>query len=149
MDLFAADDSRPVHFMGIGGAGMSALALLARRRGVVLSGCDNDPSGAADLTELGVPVVQGHAAGHVRGCRAVVVTAAVPAEHPELMAARAAGIPVVPRKDALAALCAGRETVAVSGTHGKTTTTVMTTEALIEAGLDPTGLAGGRVSSWG
>ena len=55
----------------------------------------------------------------------------------------------MPRKDALAALCAGRETVAVSGTHGKTTTTVMTTEALIEAGLDPTGLAGGRVSSWG
>ena len=149
MDLFAANDSRPVHFMGIGGAGMSALALLARRRGVVLSGCDNDPSGAADLIELGVPVVQGHGAAHVEGCRAVVVTAAVPADHPELVVARAAGIPVVPRKDALAALCAGRETVAVSGTHGKTTTTVMTTEALIEAGLDPTGLAGGRVSSWG
>ena len=149
MDLFAANDSRPVHFMGIGGAGMSALALLARRRGVVLSGCDNDPSGATDLIELGVPVVQGHSAAHVQGCRAVVVTAAVPADHPELAAARAAGIPVVPRKDALAALCAGRETVAVSGTHGKTTTTVMTTEALIEAGLDPTGLAGGRVSSWG
>ena len=149
MDLFAADDSRPVHFMGIGGAGMSALALLARRRGVVLSGCDNDPSGAADLIALGVPVAGGHAAAHVQGCRAVVVTAAVPNDHPELVAARAAGIPVVARKDALAALCAGRETVAVSGTHGKTTTTAMTTEALIEAGLDPTGLAGGRVSSWG
>ena len=79
----------------------------------------------------------------------MVVTAAVPADHPELAAARAAGIPVVARKDALAALCAGRETVAVSGTHGKTTTTVMTTEALIEAGLDPTGLAGGRVPDWG
>ncbi len=149
MDLFAANDSRPVHFMGIGGAGMSALALLARRRGVVLSGCDNDPSGALDLMELGVSVAQGHGAAHVQGCRAVVVTAAVPADHPELLAARAARIPVVPRKDALAALCAGRETVAVSGTHGKTTTTVMTTEALIEAGLNPTGLAGGRVSSWG
>ena len=149
MDLFAANDSRPVHFMGIGGAGMSALALLARRRGVALSGCDNDPAGAQDLIDLGVPVLQGHGAAHVQGCRAVVVTAAVPADHPELVAARAAGIPVVPRKDALAALCAGRETVAVSGTHGKTTTTVMTTEALIEAGLDPTGLAGGRVSSWG
>ena len=74
MDLFAANDSRPVHFMGIGGAGMSALALLARRRGVVLSGCDNDPSGAADLIELGVPVVQGHGAAHVEACRAVVVT---------------------------------------------------------------------------
>jgi len=149
MDLFAADDSRPVHFMGIGGAGMSALALLARRRGVEITGCDNDPAGAADLIELGVPVTAGHAADHVQGCRAVVVTAAVPADHPELAAARAAGIPVVPRKDALAALCAGRDTVAVSGTHGKTTTTVMTTEALIEAGLDPTGLAGGRVPAWG
>jgi UDP-N-acetylmuramate--alanine ligase len=149
MDLFAADDSRPVHFMGIGGAGMSALALLARRRGVVISGCDNDPGGAADLVGLGVPVAAGHAAAHIAGCRAVVVTAAVPTDHPELVAARSAGIPVVPRKDALAALCAGRETVAVSGTHGKTTTTVMTTEALIEAGLDPTGLAGGRVGTWG
>ena len=149
MDLFATDDSRPVHFMGIGGAGMSALALLARRRGVAISGCDNDPSGAEDLVALGVPVEQGHAASHVQGCRAVVVTAAVPADHPELMAARAAGIAVVPRKDALAALCAGRETVAVSGTHGKTSTTAMATEALIEAGLDPTGLAGGRVSTWG
>lgn len=149
MDLFAADDSRPVHFMGIGGAGMSALALLARRRGVAITGCDKDPDGAADLVELGVPVSAGHSAAHVAGCRAVVVTAAVPPDHPELVAARAAGIPVVARKDALAALCAGRETVAVSGTHGKTTTTVMTTEALIETGLDPTGLAGGRVGSWG
>ncbi len=149
MDLFAADDSRPVHFMGIGGAGMSALALLARRRGAQVTGCDNDPSGAADLIELGVAVEAGHAPTHVEGCRAVVVTAAVPTDHPELAAARAAGIPVVARKDALAALCAGRETVAVSGTHGKTTTTVMTTEALIEAGLDPTGLAGGRVPDWG
>lgn len=149
MDLFAADDSRPVHFMGIGGAGMSALALLARRRGVAITGCDNDVSGAADLVGLGVPVSRGHDPAHVAGCRAVVVTAAVPADHPELAAARAAGIPVVPRKDALAALCAGRETVAVSGTHGKTTTTVMTTESLVEAGLDPTGLAGGRVGAWG
>jgi UDP-N-acetylmuramate--alanine ligase len=89
MDLFAADDSRPVHFMGIGGAGMSALALLARRRGVQITGCDNDVSGAEDLIALGVPVVQGHAAGH-EGSRAVVVTAAVPADHPELVAARAA-----------------------------------------------------------
>jgi len=74
MDLFAADDSRPVHFMGIGGAGMSALALLARRRGAQVTGCDNDPSGAADLIELGVAVEAGHAPTHVEGCRAVVVT---------------------------------------------------------------------------
>jgi UDP-N-acetylmuramate--alanine ligase len=112
MDLFAADDSRPVHFMGIGGAGMSALALLARRRGVQITGCDNDPAEPTDLIELGVPVEAGHAPT-CRGMPCRVDTAAVPADHPELAAARAAGIPVVPRKDALAALCAGRDTVAV------------------------------------
>ncbi len=146
--VFDPSDPRPVHFVGIGGAGMSALALLAHRRGVKVTGCDNDPSGAADLAALGVPVLKGHDPAHLAGCRAVVATAAVPADHPELAAARAAGLPVIARKEALAALCAGRETVAVSGTHGKTTTTVMTTEALAAAGLDPTGLAGGRVPHW-
>jgi UDP-N-acetylmuramate--alanine ligase len=81
--------------------------------------------------------------------RAVVYTAAISAEHPELSRARALGLPVVPRKLALAELVAGRTVVAVSGTHGKTTTTVMTTEALAAAGQDPTGIAGGRVGSWG
>ena len=150
MDLFATDDSRPVHFMGIGGAGMSALALLARRRGVQITGCDNDPSGAADLIELGVPVEAGHAAG-TRGGMPRAWSSPLRSRRtiPNWRRRAAAGIPVIARKDALAALCAGRETVAVSGTHGKTTTTVMTTEALIEAGLDPTGLAGGRVPAWG
>ena len=149
MNLFAAADPRPVHFVGIGGAGMSALALLARRRGATVSGCDTHPEGAADLVALGVSVAQGHDPAHVEGARALVVTAAVPSDHPELIEARRRGIPVVARKDALAALCAGRETVAVSGTHGKTTTTVMTTEALAAAGIDVTGLAGGRVAAWG
>jgi UDP-N-acetylmuramate--alanine ligase len=79
----------------------------------------------------------------------VVVTAAVKSDHPELAAARRLGIPVIPRKDALAALVNGRTVVAVAGTHGKTTTTVMATEALAGAGLAPTGLAGGRVGLWG
>ncbi len=149
MNLFAAADPRPVHFVGIGGAGMSALALLARRRGATVSGCDTNPEGAADLIALGVPVARGHDPSHVDGVRALIVTAAVPHDHPELTEARQRGIPVVARKDALAALCAGRETVAVSGTHGKTTTTVMTTEALAAAGIDVTGLAGGRVAAWG
>src|SRR5664279_1935648 len=105
MDLFSPDDSRPVHFMGIGGAGMSALALLARRRGVVVTGCDKDISATEDLSRLGVTVSEGHDPAHVKDCRAVVVTAAVPVEHPELAAARALGIPVVARKDALAAIC--------------------------------------------
>lgn len=135
--------------MGIGGAGMSALALIAHRRGVAVSGCDTDPSGAGDLIAGGVPVARGHAAGHVEGTRALVVTAAVPADHPEIAAARAHGIPVVPRKEALAGLIAGRDAVALAGTHGKTSTTVMTTLALAAAGRDPTGLAGGRVEQWG
>jgi UDP-N-acetylmuramate--alanine ligase len=149
MNLFSPADKRPVHFVGIGGAGMSALALIACRRGVAVSGCDTDPSGAADLAAMGVRVVQGHDPAHLDGARAVVVTAAVATGHPELSRARALGLPVVPRKEALAALIARGRSVAIAGTHGKTTTTVMTTEALTAAGLDPTGIAGGRVSAWG
>jgi len=149
MDLFDPADSRPVHFMGIGGAGMSALALVARRRGVAVSGCDPDPAGAADVAALGATVRQGHDPAHLDGVRAVVVTAAVPADHPELARARQLGIPVVPRKVALAELVAEGKVVGICGTHGKSTTTVMTTEALAAAGLDPTGLAGGRVDDWG
>jgi UDP-N-acetylmuramate--alanine ligase len=149
MNLFDSADPRPVHFLGIGGAGMSALALLACRRGVAVTGCDADPSGAADLAAAGVRVFAGHDPAHVEGSRAVVYTAAVPSEHPELARARTLGLDVVPRKVALGALVRGRQTIAVSGTHGKTTTTVMTTEALGAMGADPTGLAGGRVSAWG
>jgi UDP-N-acetylmuramate--alanine ligase len=149
MDLFNPADSRPVHFVGIGGAGMSALALIAVRRGVIVSGCDADPTGAADLAAMGVRIFQGHDPAHLEGARAVVVTAAVTAGHPELERARVLGLPVVPRKEALAALIGSARSVAVAGTHGKTTTTVMTTEALTAAGLAPTGIAGGRVSAWG
>src|SRR6266852_4488268 len=153
MTLFRTGDPRPIHLMGIAGAGMSALAMLARHRGVAITGCDSDTSGtgADDLTALGVPVWRGHDPSHVEGARAVVVTAAVPREHPELERARALGLPVVRRADALADLVAGgREgVVAVAGTHGKTTTTVMVTEALTAAGRNPTGLAGGRVAAWG
>src|SRR5919109_2718510 len=149
MNLFATVDPRPVHFMGIAGAGMSGLALLARQQGVTITGCDNDPSGAADLAALGVEIWRGHDPEHVVGARAVVVTAAVPGDHPELERARALGVPVVRRADALSQVVAGGTVVAVAGTHGKTTTTVMVTEALAAAGRDPTGLAGGRVARWG
>lgn len=128
---------------------MSALALIASRRGVAVSGCDTDPTGAADLAARAVPLFKGHDPAHLDGVRAVVVTAAVPSDHPELVRARELGLPVIPRKEALAGLIGGARSVAVSGTHGKTTTTVMTTEALTAAGLDPTGIAGGRVSKWG
>jgi UDP-N-acetylmuramate--alanine ligase len=128
---------------------MSALALIARRRGVAVSGCDTDPTGGADLAAMGVQFFTGHDLTHLDGVRAVVATAAAPPEHPELVRARALGIPVVPRKEALAGLIGASRLVAVSGTHGKTTTTVMATEALTAAGLAPTGIAGGRVGTWG
>src|SRR6185503_7923571 len=128
MTLFGPGDPRPIHFMGIAGAGMGALALIASRREVVVTGCDTDPSGAADLEALGVEVRQGHDPAHLEGARAVVVTAAVARDHPELARARALGIPVVRRADALGELVAGGTVVAIAGTHGKTTTTVMVTE---------------------
>src|SRR5947209_17754595 len=154
MTLFRTGDPRPIHLMGIAGAGMSALALIARHRGVAITGCDTDTSGvgSADLTALGVPVWRGHDPSHVDGARAVIVTAAVPRDHPELARARALDLPVVRRADALGQLVAGdgkTSVVAVAGTHGKTTTTVMVTEALTAAGRNPTGLAGGRVAAWG
>src|SRR5439155_25920610 len=95
MTLFATVDPRPIHFMGIAGAGMSGLALLARQQGAAITGCDNDPSGAADLAALGVEIWRGHDPGHLASARAVVVTAAVAGDHPGLERARAPGISVV------------------------------------------------------
>src|SRR5438093_1452075 len=151
MTLFLTGDPRPIHFMGIAGAGMGALAMIAAHRGVVITGCDSEASGAGvdDLIALGVRVWRGHDPSHVEGVRAVVVTAAVPRDHPELERARALGLPVVRRADALGELVSGggASLVAVAGTHGKTTTTVMVTEALTAAGRNPTGLAGGDLAA--
>ncbi|GIW51303.1 MAG: UDP-N-acetylmuramate--L-alanine ligase [Gemmatimonadales bacterium] len=149
MYLFAPDDPRPLHFLGIAGAGMSALALIARRRGVRVTGCDADAGGVSDLAAMGIEVYGGHDPEHVAGARAVVYTAAVRADHPELEAARRAGLAVVRRADALAQAVRGGSLVAVAGTHGKTTTTAMVAEVLAAAGYDPTALVGGRVPGWG
>ena len=149
MTLLDSNDRRPVHFVGIAGAGMSALAELFVRRGAVVSGCDatGDPTG--DLGRLGIKVSTGHDPSHVEGARAIVVTSALPKTHPELQRARDLGIPVIRRAEALGEAVSGGELVAIAGTHGKTTTTVMTTEALHAAGSQPTGVVGGRVGSWG
>lgn len=149
MTLLQSADVRPVHFVGIGGAGMSGLAELFVRRGVRVTGCDAAPDDVGALTRLGVAVATGHDASHVDGARAVVVTSAMPRAHPELVAARRLGIPVVRRAEALGEAVNDATVVAVAGTHGKTTTTVMTTDALTSAGLMPTGIAGGRVAAWG
>ena len=149
MHLYAPDDPRPIHFMGIAGAGMSALALIALRRGVPVTGCDTHPAAAEELARMGAQIAAGHDASHVTGSRAVVYTAAVPQEHAELEAARAAGIAVVPRAEALGQVVAPGKVVAVAGTHGKTTTTAMVADALAAAGANPTALVGGRVAAWG
>src|SRR5688500_7440629 len=149
MPLIAPDDRRPVHFVGIAGAGMSALAELFLRRGVVVTGCDSDPGPADDLRRLGIDVTTGHDPAHVEGVRALVITSAMRRDHPELLRAAALGIPVIRRAEALGEAVSGGRLVGIAGTHGKTTTTVMTTEALTAAGLQPTGVVGGRVGSWG
>jgi UDP-N-acetylmuramate--alanine ligase len=149
MPLIAPDDRRPVHFVGIAGAGMSALAELFVRRGVVVTGCDANPGSADDLRRAGIDVLTGHDPRHAESARALVVTSAMKRDHPELVRARELGIPVIRRAEALGEAVSGGRLVGIAGTHGKTTTTVMTTEALAAAGLAPTGIVGGRVGSWG
>lgn len=149
LDLRALSADRPVHFMGVGGAGMYPLAELLLRSGGRVSGCDaKDSRALGRLEELGAVVAVGHDPSHVRAASALVHTAAVAADHPELEAARGERIPVLKRAEALGAWVAQGTVVGIAGTHGKTTTTAMTTEILAVAGRDPTGLVGGRVDAW-
>ena len=128
---------------------MSALAELFVRRGVTVTGCDANPGSTDDLRRAGIEVATGHDPRHVESARALVITSAMRRDHPELVRARELGIPVIRRAEALGEAVSGGRLVGVAGTHGKTTTTVMTTEALAAAGLGPTGIVGGRVGSWG
>ncbi len=146
--LLDTSDKRPVHFVGIAGAGMRALAELFVRRGVSVTGCDNNIESARDLTEKGITLQGPHDAAHAEIARAIVISSAIKRDMPELVRARELGIPVVRRAEALGEAVSGKELVGIAGTHGKTTTTVMTTEALTAAGLNPTGIVGGRVASW-
>jgi UDP-N-acetylmuramate--alanine ligase len=127
---------------------MRALAELLARRGVRVTGCDANPGATDDLEELGIEVLVGHDPDHVTGARELVVTSAMPKDHPELVRARELGIPIIRRAEALGQAVAGGKLIGIAGTHGKTTTTVMTTAALTAAGLRPTGVAGGRVAEW-
>ena len=148
MPLVDSTDPRPIHFIGIAGAGMRALAELFARQGVKVTGCDANPGATNDLASLGIEVSKGHDPSHLDGVREVIVTSAMPKDHPELVRARELGIPITRRAEALGQAVAGGKLVAIAGTHGKTTTTVMTTSALAAAGLAPTGIAGGRVAQW-
>jgi UDP-N-acetylmuramate--alanine ligase len=150
LDLRALARSGPVHFIGISGAGMSAIAELLLRSGGRVTGSDLQPGEtAAALRALGAEIREGHDAGYVAGAVAVVATAAVPSDHVELAAARALGVPVIKRAQALASLVNRGTVVAVAGTHGKTTTTAMATAILTAAELEPTAFVGGRVGDWG
>src|SRR5437016_2037571 len=106
MPLIDPSDARPFHYVSIAGAGMSALAELFLRRGVPITGCDANPAGADDLRRLGVKV-EDHDPSHVNGARALVVTSAMPRDHPELMRARELGIPVIRRAEALGEVTIG------------------------------------------
>jgi UDP-N-acetylmuramate--alanine ligase len=129
---------------------MSALAELFVRRGVKVTGCDANATGVEDLRRLGVAIEQGHDPSHVGAARALVVTSAMPKDHPELERARAQGIPVIRRAEALGEATSGegRDLIGIAGTHGKSTTTVMTAEALAAADRNPTALVGARVAQW-
>jgi len=137
-----------VHFVGIGGVGMSGIAEVLATQGYQVSGSDLGASAAtARLVRLGVAVAVGHAAANVAGADAVVVSTAVAPDNPEIVAAREKGIPVVPRALMLAELMRLKEGIAVAGTHGKTTTTSLIASVLAEGGLDPTFVIGGRLLS--
>ena len=139
---------RRLHFIAIGGAGMSALALVTRSLGAEVTGSDRaDSSYLAPLRGLGIEPVVGHSAGGAPPGAEVVRATAVPDDNPELATARKAGARILHRADLLAEVVATGRSIAVSGTHGKTTTSAMVTHALLEAGRDPAYLIGGRLRS--
>ena len=141
---------RRVHFVGIGGVGMSGIAEVLCTLGYTVSGSDLADSQATQrLLERGAKIFRGHDAEHVEGVDVVIVSSAIQQDNPELLAARARRIPIVPRAEMLAELMRFRRGIAVAGTHGKTTTTSLTASVLSEGGLDPTFVIGGQLLSVG
>ena len=139
-----------IHFVGVGGAGMSGIAEILHNLGYRVSGSDQaDSATSRRLAELGVQVYIGHDAAHIMGAHAVVTSTAVKGDNPEVIAARAKRVPVVPRAVMLAELMRLRRGIAIAGTHGKTTTTSLVTAILAEAGVDPTFVIGGKLNSAG
>ncbi|NKZ09040.1 UDP-N-acetylmuramate--L-alanine ligase [Actinomadura latina] len=149
-EVVPAGELGRVHFIAIGGAGMSGIARIMLRRGMAVSGSDaRDSELLAQLGDLGAKVFVGHDAAHVGDADTVVVSTAIREANPELVAARERGLRVLHRSEALASLMAGRRAVAVAGTHGKTTTTSMLTVALQHAGADPSYCIGGQLVTTG
>jgi UDP-N-acetylmuramate--alanine ligase len=141
---------RHIHFIGVGGSGMSGIAEVLFNLGYTISGSDlSDSSTLRRLAALGIQTHVGHSAENVKSADAVVTSTAVKADNPEVLVARSRHIPVVPRAVMLAELMRMKQGIAIAGTHGKTTTTSLVASVLAEAGLDPTFVIGGRLNSAG
>lgn len=141
---------QPVHFIGIGGIGMSGIAEVLLNLGYPVSGSDLKSGPATErLARLGARIFEGHDPRHVDGAKAVVYSSAVRPDNPELLEARRLGLPVIPRGEMLAELMRLKFGIAVAGSHGKTTTTSMIATILCQAGLDPTVVVGGRAALMG
>ncbi len=141
---------QPIHIVGIGGIGMSAIAEVLHKRGIAVRGSDlKDGVNTRRLAAKGIPVAIGHRAENIEGAGLVVLSSAVKDGNPELAAARATGLSVWSRAEMLARLMADYKTVSITGTHGKTTTTSMIAWIFERAGLDPTVITGGIINDWG
>lgn len=139
-----------IHLIGIGGAGISAIAAVLLQHGYQVSGSDIEMNKTmSDLQAGGATIFKGHDATNIAGCDLVVISSAIPANNPELVAAGRAGIPILRRAEFLGPLTANYLTIAVAGTHGKTTTTAMIAHILLEAGFDPSLIVGGIVPALG
>ena len=141
---------RHIHFVGIGGSGMSGIAEVLLNQGYRISGSDlGESTVTRRLVALGAEVFIGHDAAHIGGADAIVTSTAVKDDNPEVIAAHAKLVPVVPRAVMLAELMRMKKGVAIAGTHGKTTTTSLVASVLAAANLDPTFVIGGRLNSGG
>ncbi len=140
-----------IHFIGIGGIGMSALAYIARKRGYTVTGCDAsiDAPMLDELRTLSCTIDHHHDPSHVQSCDMVVYSTAINKSHPEIAAAIARGIPLLHRSDMLRLLMQGQQCIAITGAHGKTTTTAMVAHILLEADLDPSFVVGGITKNTG
>ena len=140
--------AKHIHFIGIGGIGMSGIAEVLINLGFEVSGSDIEEGAITErLASIGAKIAYRHSAENVKGSDVVVFSSAVGPKNPEMAEARRLGLPIIPRSEMLGELMRMRTSIAVAGAHGKTTTTSLAAAALEEAGLDPTVVVGGRVKS--
>lgn len=143
-------DVGPIHFVGIGGIGMSGIAEVLLNHGYRVQGSDLKTTKITDrLVELGATVFEGQRAENIEGAEVIVISSAIKTGNPELDAARLAGLPIVRRAEMLAELMRLKSNIAIAGTHGKTTTTTMVAELLVHGGIDPTVVNGGIIHAYG